>query len=126
MGTRTRDIDPALVAFLARRECVSVDAVEDCLNKKSGLLGISGSSQDARVLVKHAMSDERARLALDAFAYRVRKYIGAYLAAIGSATAVVFGGGIARTRHMCGSSSVTDSTGLGFDSTQRKCLFHRP
>jgi acetate kinase len=64
------------------------------LNKKSGLLGISGSSQDTRVLAKHVTSDERARLALDVFAYRVRKYIGAYLAAIGSATAVGFGGGI--------------------------------
>ncbi|MCU1263302.1 MAG: Acetate kinase [Bryobacterales bacterium] len=94
MGTRSGDIDPALVAFLARRESVSVDTVEDRLNKKSGLLGISGSSQDTRVLVKHAMSDERDRLALDVFAYRVRKYIGAYLAAIGCATAVVFGGGI--------------------------------
>lgn len=94
MGTRCGDLDPAIVAFLARREGVSVDTVEGWLNKKSGLLGISGRSQDTRVLVEHVASDERARLALDIFAYRVRKYVGAYLAALGKATAVVFGGGI--------------------------------
>jgi acetate kinase len=94
MGTRSGDIDPALIGFLARKESVSADTVEDWLNRKSGLLGISGRSQDTRVLVEHVASDDRARLALDVFAYRVRKYIGAYLAVVGSATAVVFGGGI--------------------------------
>jgi acetate kinase len=94
MGTRCGDLDPAIVAFLARKEGVSVDTVEGWLNKESGLLGISGRSQDTRVLIEHVASDRRARLALDIFAYRVRKYIGAYLAAIGTATAVVFGGGI--------------------------------
>jgi acetate kinase len=71
-----------------------VQTVERWLNNESGLLGISGRSQDTRVLVEHIASDARARLALDIFAYRVRKYVGAYLAAIGRATAVVFGGGI--------------------------------
>jgi acetate kinase len=94
MGTRCGDIDPAIVAFLARNEGVSVDTVEDWLNKESGLLGISGRSPDTRVLIEHVSSDERARLALEIFAYRVRKYIGAYLAAVERATAVVFGGGI--------------------------------
>ena len=93
MGTRCGDLDPAIVAFLARREGVSVETVEGWLDKKSGLLGISGRSQDTRVLVEHVASDGRARLALDIFAYRVRKYVGAYLAAIRRATAVVFAGG---------------------------------
>ena len=100
MGTRCGDLDPAIVAFLARKEGVSVEIVEDWLNKESELLGISGLSQDTRVLVEHVASDERARLALDIFSYRVRKYIGAYLAVIGRATAVVFGGGSVRTRLM--------------------------
>jgi acetate kinase len=94
MGTRCGDLDPAIVAFLARKEGVSVETVEGWLNKESGLLGISGRSQDTRVLVEHVASDRRTRLALDIFSYRVRKYVGAYLAAIGKATAVVFGGGI--------------------------------
>ena len=94
MGTRSGDLDPAIVSFLARKENVDASAVEAWLNRESGLLGISGISQDTRVLVKHAAGDARAKLALDIFAYRVKKYIGAYLAAMGGAAAVVFGGGI--------------------------------
>lgn len=94
MGTRSGDIDPALLAFLARKEEVKATRVEEWLNKRSGLLGISGRSQDTRVLVQHAEHDPRAQLALDVFSYRVRKYIGAYLAAVGNPGAIVFGGGI--------------------------------
>src|SRR5260370_16058800 len=94
MGTRCGDLDPAIVTFLARKEGVSAETVEGWLNTKSRLLVISARSQDTRVLVEHVASDGRARLALDIFAYRVRKYVGAYLAAIGRATAVIFGGGI--------------------------------
>jgi acetate kinase len=93
MGTRSGDVDPALVGFLARREKMDVASVEELLNKKSGLLGVSGRSQDSRELVPH-QSDERVGLALDMFAYRVRKYIGAYLAAGGKISAIVFAGGI--------------------------------
>jgi acetate kinase len=94
MGTRSGDIDPALVSFLARKENVDAGEVEKWLNKKSGLLGISGRSQDTRDLVQQQADAERSRLALEMFAYRVRKYVGAYLAAMGRAAAVVFGGGI--------------------------------
>lgn len=94
MGTRSGDIDPALVGFLARKENVSVEVIEQWLNTKSGTLGISGLSQDTRVLIERANTDERARLALDVFSYRAKKYVGAYLAAMGGAAAVVFGGGI--------------------------------
>jgi len=94
MGTRSGDIDPALVPFLAQKEKVDVTTIEAWLNKRSGLLGVSGRSQDTRVLVPHAAEDERTELALDIFAYRVRKYVGAYLAATGGVTAVIFGGGI--------------------------------
>lgn len=94
MGTRSGDLDPALVGFLARRENVSADTVEGWLNTKSGMLGISGISQDMRILTERAGADPRARLALEIFCYRARKYVGAYLAALGGATAVVFSGGI--------------------------------
>jgi acetate kinase len=94
MGTRSGDLDPALVGFLARKENISAEEVERLLNTKSGLLGISGISQDMRVLTERANTDDRARLAVEVFCYRVKKYIGAYLAAMGGAAAVVFSGGI--------------------------------
>jgi acetate kinase len=95
MGTRTGDIDPSLPGYVARCEKVNIEEVEDWLNKRSGLLGVSGSSQDVRDLLEaEEQGDTRAALALDMFCYRVRKYIGAYLAALGGAEAVVFGGGI--------------------------------
>jgi acetate kinase len=94
MGTRSGDLDPALVGFLARKENISAEQVERLLNTQSGLLGISGISQDMRILMERAQTDERARLALEVFCYRVKKYVGAYLAAMGGAAAVVFSGGI--------------------------------
>jgi acetate kinase len=94
MGTRSGDIDPALVGFLTRKEKVPVEIVERWLNTQSGLVGISGVSQDVRVLLERAATDERARLALDVFSYRAKKYVGAYLTAMGGAAAVVFSGGI--------------------------------
>ena len=94
MGTRSGDLDPALVGFLARKENISAEKVELLLNTQSGLLGISDISQDMRVLTERAKTDERARLALDVFCYRVKKYVGAYLAAMGGAAAIVFSGGI--------------------------------
>jgi len=94
MGTRSGDIDPALVGFLARKENVPAEEVERWLNTESGLLGISGISQDMRILTQRATTDPHARLALDVFCYRAKKYVGAYLAAMGGAAAVVFSGGI--------------------------------
>jgi len=96
MGTRSGDLDPAVVGQLVRREGLSVDDVERLLNERSGLLGVSGLSHDMRELLSAAEGDpdSRAALALDVFCYRVRKYIGAYLAVLGGADALVFGGGI--------------------------------
>jgi acetate kinase len=95
MGTRSGDIDPAVVAYLSRREGVDPQTVELWLNQQSGLLGVSGLSPDVRDLLKAEQEGHpRAALALDLFCYRVRKYIGAYLAILGGSNAVVFGGGI--------------------------------
>ena len=96
MGTRSGDLDPAVVGHLVRREGLSVDEVERLLNERSGLLGVSGLSRDMRELLNAAEGrpDSRAALALDIFCYRVRKYIGAYLAVLGGTDAIVFGGGI--------------------------------
>jgi acetate kinase len=95
MGTRSGDLDPALVSYLGRKEHVDADAVESWLNKRSGLLGLSGISSDMRELTAVYDSDPRARLAIDVFCYRTRKYLGAYLAVLAGATqAVIFSGGI--------------------------------
>jgi acetate kinase len=92
MGTRSGDLDPALVAHLARHE--GIDEVENLLNTGSGLLGISGISSDMRELIAVYEENPQARLAIDVFCYRARKYMGAYLAALHGAEAVVFSGGI--------------------------------
>jgi acetate kinase len=94
MGTRAGDLDPALVGHLARAERVPVERIEDWLNTRSGLLGISGATADMRELLARAATDAAARLAVEMFCYRARKYVGAYLAALGGAQAVIFTGAI--------------------------------
>lgn len=94
MGTRAGDLDPAIVAHLVRAEGVTAETVDGWLNERSGLLGLSGRSADVRDLLAAESTDARARLALDVFCYRARKYVGAYLAALGGADALIFTGGI--------------------------------
>jgi acetate kinase len=95
MGTRSGDIDPMLPLLLAEQGGMSVNEVEALLNKKSGLLGLSGRSNDMRDLqTAAAEGDAAAGLALRAFCYRIVKYIGAYMAVLAGADAIVFGGGI--------------------------------
>lgn len=95
MGTRCGDIDPAIVTFLMEKEGLDEKGVNDLMNKKSGVFGISGISSDFRDLEKAAgEGNERAQLALDMFAYGVKRYIGAYAAAMGGVDAIVFTAGI--------------------------------
>ncbi len=96
MGTRAGDVDPAILDYIAVKEGLDLRGVENLLNKQSGLLGISGLTNDMRELLEEADEnyDRRARLAIEIFCYRARKYIGAYLAAMGGADAIVFTGGI--------------------------------
>ena len=96
MGTRSGDIDPAIVNLIANKEGMSVSEVENLLNTQSGLLGLSGLTNDMRVLQSELkdQDDRRVRLAIEIFCYRARKYIGAFLACMQGADAVVFTGGI--------------------------------
>jgi acetate kinase len=96
MGTRSGDLDAALVDLIATKEGLTSREVETLLNKQSGLLGISGLTDDMRELLAeaHEHNDRRARLAIEIFCYRARKYIGSYLAAMNRAEAIVFTGGI--------------------------------
>jgi len=93
MGTRSGDIDPAIVTYLMRKENMDADRVEKFLNKECGLFAVSGISADTRELQRR-LSDPSVDLAVNMFCYRVCKYIGAYLAALGGAEAIVAGGGI--------------------------------
>ncbi len=96
MGTRSGDMDPAIVFFLNRKG-YSVDDLDNAFNKKSGLLGISGSSNDVRDLEESSANGNtngRTKLALDMFAYRIKKYIGMYLAVLNGCDAIVMTGGI--------------------------------
>lgn len=96
MGTRSGDLDPAILDYVAGKEGVSLPEIEGLLNSQSGLLGVSGLTNDMRELLAEEAEhgDRRARLAIDIFCYRARKYIGAYLAAMNGADAIVFTGGI--------------------------------
>jgi acetate kinase len=95
MGTRCGDIDPALVTYIMRKRRFDTYAIEEVLNKTSGLKGISGISNDMRVLEAKTKSDDRrAKLAIDIFVYRIKKYIGAYTAIMKGCDALVFTAGI--------------------------------
>src|SRR5271157_1331448 len=96
MGTRSGDLDPAIVNLIATKEGMSPSEVDTLLNTQSGLLGISGLTNDMRVLQEELKEhdDRRVRLAIEVFSYRARKYIGAFLACMGGADAVIFTGGI--------------------------------
>lgn len=107
MGTRSGDIDPAIVSFLVKEEGLTVDEVTDLLNKKSGVFGISGISSDFRDIEDAAFKEDvyRAKLALKIFEYKVRSTIGAYAAIMGGIDAIVFTAGVGEngpeTREAC-------------------------
>jgi acetate kinase len=94
MGTRSGDLDPAIVFFLAQRLGMSLDAIDRLLNKESGLLGVAGSSDVRDVIARMEAGEEDARLALEMYTYRIRKYIGAYMAVLGRVDALVFTAGV--------------------------------
>jgi len=96
MGTRAGDLDASILEYLSHKEGMSLAEIDSMLNKQSGLLGVSGLTGDMRDLLAEAAEtgDRRAQLAIDIFCYRVRKYVGAYVAAMGGADAVLFTGGI--------------------------------
>ena len=127
MGTRSGDLDPALVSYLARKEAVDAAEIEQWLNQRSGLLGLSGISNDMRELAAAYDRNPRARLSVEVFCYRARKYLGAYLAVLGGAEAVMFSGGIGEN-----SSSVRamicrdmDWCGLHLDSSANEAVLGR-
>ena len=95
MGTRCGSIDPAIAAFLMEKENMTIDEVNNVLNKRSGVMGISGVSSDFRDLEQAAeKGNKRAALAIDVFAYKVKKYIGSYSAVMNGVDVIVFTAGL--------------------------------
>ncbi|MCL1848288.1 MAG: acetate kinase [Clostridiales bacterium] len=116
MGTRSGDIDPALVEFLMNKEEMTAAQVVNVLNKNSGVLGISGVSSDFRDIESAASSgNRRAALALERFAYVVRKYIGAYAAAMDGVDAIVFTAGIGENSIVMRKRILSKLTYLGIE-----------
>ncbi|NVN92012.1 MAG: acetate kinase [Desulfuromonadales bacterium] len=95
MGTRCGDVDPAIPSFMMQKENLSAKEIDTILNKKSGILGITGRFSDRRDVAQHAeKADKRCKLAMDIEAYRIKKYIGSYMAVVGKLDAVVFTAGV--------------------------------
>lgn len=126
MGTRSGDLDPQVLEFLHHKEGMTFEELDTLINKRSGLLGISGLTNDMRDLLaeERENQDRRARLAIDVFCLRVKKYIGAYLARMNGADAVVFAGGIGENspeirRRICAD---LDFLGIRLDPARNEAL----
>ena len=94
MGTRAGDVDAGVLTYLMKKEEIGSDGLNTIINKFSGLIGISGVSSDMREIENEAENNERAKLALEMFSYRIKKYIGSYAAAMGGLDTIVFTGGV--------------------------------
>jgi acetate kinase len=113
MGTRSGDLDPAVSAYIARQTGRGAEEIDLTLNKESGLLALAGSNDMRDVDAAAAKGDQAARLALDAYCYRIRKYIGAYLAALGRIDAVVFTAGVGENSATVRAGAVAGLDHLG-------------
>jgi acetate kinase len=125
MGTRTGDIDAGAVLFIQDKEKLDLNGMNKLINKESGVFGISGVSPDMRELENAAeKGNQRAQLALDMFHYRIRKYIGAYAAAMGGVDLIVFTGGIGENADLSREAICKDFEflGLEFDRSKNKGL----
>lgn len=123
MGTRCGDIDPAIVTYIMEKEGLDAKGVDALMNKESGVFGISGISSDFRDLEANMETNERAKLALDMFAYGVKKLIGSYAAAMGGVDAVVFTAGVGENTKIT-RADVTEGLefmGIKIDSELNDC-----
>jgi acetate kinase len=123
MGTRTGDLDVGALTFIMGKEVIGLEATNTLLNKHSGVLGISGVSSDMREVEEAAEGgNERAKLALDMYEYRVKKYIGSYTAAMGGVDVIVFTGGIGENADVTRKNILSnfEYLGLEFDNDKNK------
>jgi acetate kinase len=115
MGTRSGDIDPALHAHLNRQLGWSLDEIDGALNRESGLKGLSGHNDFREVMGLRAEGDARAALAFDVYAYRIRKYVGAYYAVLGTVDAVIFTAGVGQYNPVLRASALSGLERLGIE-----------
>jgi acetate kinase len=126
MGTRCGDIDPAIVPFLMKHANLTAEEMDTIMNKKSGLLGVSGSTSDMReIQAAREAGDERAKLAQDMYFYRIRKYIGSYAAAMGGVDIILFTGGVGENNHFCRAVACEglEFMGVSLDLAKNKEVF---
>ncbi len=124
MGTRCGDIDPAIIKFLMREENLTINKIDDILNKKSGVFGISGISSDFRDIEAAAINgNERAKIALEIFYYRCAKYIGSYAAAMNGVDAIVFTAGLGENSPITREKicSYLNYLGIEIDKEKNNC-----
>jgi acetate kinase len=115
MGTRTGDIDPAVLIFLQRKTRIGVDELDDLLNKRSGILGLSGH-KDMRDLTRAAAAgDDRARLALGVYVRRVKRYVGAYIAELGGVDVIAFTAGVGENSAIVRARALAGLENLGIE-----------
>jgi acetate kinase len=124
MGTRSGDLDPAVSAYIARQTGSSAEEIDRTLNKASGMLALAGSNDMRDVTDAAAKGDEAAQLALDAYCYRIRKYIGAYLAALGRVDAVVFTAGVGENSAVVRAGAVAGLEHLGIAVSPKRNTQH--
>jgi len=121
MGTRCGDLDPALVPFIMQNENISAAEAEKILYKESGLLGLSGLSSDFRDISEAALAGhEEARNAIDVLAYQIKKYLGAYMAALGGVEVIAFTGGIGENSPLIREKSLSGLERLGIELDRAK------
>ncbi len=121
MGTRSGDIDPSVILYIMGKEGLSLSEANTLLNKHSGLIGISGESSDMREIIKAVNEDQkRARYAFEIFAYRIKKYVGAYASAMGGLDGLVFTGGIGENSAEVRAEVCKDMEFLGIELDEEK------
>jgi acetate kinase len=128
MGTRSGDLDPAILPYLARNAGLSMDQLDELLNKRSGLKGICGANDMREVLRLSNSGDQAAALAIDMYAYRIKKYIGAYLAALGGLDALIFTAGIGEnsTEIRARACMGLERLGIAIDPRKNEAAAHGP
>ncbi|MFV0478448.1 MAG: acetate/propionate family kinase [Parahaliea sp.] len=114
MGSRCGDIDPAIIFHMARSAGMSIDEIDTLLNRQSGMLGLSGMQDMRDIQAAIEMGNKQARLAMDIYCYRLRKYIGAYTAVLGRVDALVFTAGVGENSAPVRSTTLSGLAGLGY------------
>lgn len=123
MGTRCGDMDPSVILYIMSKEGLNMSEANTLMNKHSGLIGLSGDSSDMREIESGVMEgDKRAKRAFDAFTYRIKKYVGSYIAALGGCDALVFTGGIGENSPMVRNAVCSNMEFLGIKLDEERNL----